>query len=69
MSKNIRVMASALPHCVVVIDKQEHAWYVVDKRTRSVLDYGSTHGLRAGAFLDWCGADAQRQRYADNGVG
>jgi hypothetical protein len=38
------------------MNKRTHFWYVVDKESRNILDYGSQRGTRAGAYLDLCAA-------------
>lgn len=50
-TRDVRVMSTRLPGCIVVIDRRRSAWYVVDKASRSVLDYGGMGGIHPG-FLD-----------------
>ena len=54
MRAGLKVYASTLPHCVVIIDQRSAFWYVVDKRSHAILDYGSQHGRHACAtFLEY----------------
>lgn len=61
MSENrrseLKIYASHLPGCIVVIDKRTHTWSVIRKADHATLDYGSTCGVHATAamFLDYAG--------------
>ena len=59
---DVRVMDTGLPGCALIINKRTHFWYLVERASRTVIDYGSTSEHRRAAYMSIGANDTAAQR-------
>lgn len=61
-----KVFTTKVPNCIVAINKRTHFWYLIDKRTREVVNYGNMRAQEAGTYLDYLKLDYTRITESDS---
>ena len=59
---DVRVMDTGLPGCALIINKRTHFWYLVERTSRTVIDYGSCAEHRRAAYMALSRNDTAAQR-------